>query len=258
MPPTESEFYPIGLSVIVPAYNEEALLKGVVEHLVKTIPGLGLPAEIIIVDDGSLDGTPALADELAAAHDVVSVHHHQRNQGFGATFRTGLECARLRYVMYTPADYNFSAKEFDIYLTLIKYADVVIGYRRERRKDLGVYPWLISVVYHRLVNLTFGLNFYDVNWLHMYRRDQVLNILGRSEGVFLLAETLIRARRRGLKIIGVDVDFIDRTAGTATSTKPGTIFKTLFELFRFLFSEVLLRKVRLWYRPHRSTKGGTK
>ena len=237
----QSESYPIGLSVIVPAYNEEILLRDAIEHLVRTVPGLGIPAEIVIVDDGSLDATPTIADELAAAHDVVSVHHHRQNQGFGGAVRTGFEHSRFQFVMYTPADYHFSAKEFDIYLTLIKYSDVVIGYRRERRRNVGLYPRLISVVYHWMINMLFRLDYYDVNWIHMYRRDHVLNILGHSKGVFLPAETLIRAKRRGLKIIGVDVDFVDRTAGTATSTKPGTIFRTIRDLAAFFLDEVFAK-----------------
>jgi dolichol-phosphate mannosyltransferase len=224
------------LSIIVPAYNEEKLLRGAIEHLVLTAPPHTNKVEIIIVNDGSKDSTGALADELAAKHEIVSVHHQSPNQGFGATVRHGFRKARYTYVTYIPVDYHFSAKEFDIYLTLIKYADIVIGYRRERRKELGVYPWMVSAFYHLMVNVVFRLNFYDVNWIHLYRREQLQKFVGQSEGVFLLAETLIKAKRCGLKIVGVDVDFTDREEGVATGVQTGTIFKTVRELLRFFFT----------------------
>lgn len=236
--------YREGLSVVVPALNEAALLEETVHHLVRTAPQHGIPVEIIVVDDGSRDATPEIADRLAANHAIVSAYHHDSNQGFGATVRTGFEHARYLYLVYTPVDYHFSAKEFDIYLTLIKYADIVIGYRRERRRNLRIYPWLISVTYHQLVNWLFRLNFYDVNWIHMYRRDQIFDFLGHSEGAFFLAETLIRARWRGARIIGVDVDFTERKAGVATGQRVGTIVKTLRELCRFFLVEALVHRFR--------------
>jgi glycosyltransferase involved in cell wall biosynthesis len=221
------------LSIVVPAYNEEKLLSAAVEHLVRTAPLHSDAVEIIIVNDGSKDSTGTLADELAAKHDIVSAYHQSPNQGFGATVRHGFRKAKHTYVTYIPVDYHFSAKEFDIYLTLIKYADIVIGYRRERRKELGFYPWMVSSFYHLLVNLVFRLNFYDVNWIHLYRRGQLQEFIGKSEGVFLLAETLIKAKRLGLKIVGVDVDFTDRKEGVATGVQTGTIFKTIRELADF-------------------------
>lgn len=222
------------LSIIVPAYNEEILLRGAVEHLVLTAPLHTDAVEIIIVNDGSKDSTGTLANELAAKHAIVSVYHQTPNKGFGATVRHGFQKAQNTYVIYIPVDYHFSSKEFDIYLTLIKYADVVIGYRRDRRKELGIYPWMVSAFYHLMVNLIFRLNFYDVNWIHLYRREQLQDFFGQSEGVFLLAETLIKAKRLGLKIVGVDVDFTDREEGVATGIQTGTIFKTIRELVGFL------------------------
>jgi glycosyltransferase involved in cell wall biosynthesis len=234
---TEGNDVENSLSIVVPAYNEEKLLRGTIEHLVRTAPLHTDAAEIIIVNDGSKDSTDTLANELAAKHEIVSVYHQSPNQGFGATVRHGFQKAQYTYVTYIPVDYHFSAKEFDMYLSLIKYADIVIGYRRERRKELGFYPWMVSSFYHLMVNLVFRLNFYDVNWIHLYRREQLEDFVGQSEGVFLLAETLINAKRLGLKIVGVDVDFADREEGVATGIQTGTIIRTLRELLGFLIKK---------------------
>ena len=218
---------------MVPAYNEEALVAHTVEHLVTTAPQWAEAVEIIVVDDGSTDATPGIIDDLAGRYPMVRAVHQVPNRGFGATVRLGFEHATQPYVMVCPSDYHFTLEDFDIYLALIKYADIVIGYRRHRRLDLPFRRRMVSAVYHLLVNALFRLNFYDVNWIHMYRRDQLPSFLGRSDGVFVLAENIIRANRLGLRIMGVDVNYTDRTAGVATGVKPRTIIATIRELLAF-------------------------
>lgn len=224
---------PVSLSIIVPAYNEEELLAHTVEHLLATGPE---DMEVIVVNDGSEDSTCQIVDELTDKHKKIIGVQVEKNQGFGKAVRTGFKRATKTYVMVCPVDYRFTLEDFDIYLVLIKYADIVIGYRRHRRLELPFYRKLVSSVYHLLVNLIFNLNFFDVNWIHMYKRDQIESYLGKSDGVFLLAENIIRAKRLGLRIAGVDVNYTERAAGVATGVKPNTILKTIKELFVFFFS----------------------
>ena len=84
----------------------------------------------------------------------------------------------------------------------------------------------------------FKLNFFDVNWIHMYHREQVPLFIGDSDGVFFLAENIIKAKRKGLKITGVDVNYVERTAGVATGIQSSTILKTVRELLRFFFKRL--------------------
>ncbi len=223
----------VSLSIVVPAYNEEDLLAHTIEHLLDTGPE---DVEVIVVNDGSADSTGRIVDELADAHEKVIGIQLEKNQGFGKAMRTGFKRASKTYVMVCPVDYRFTLEDFDVYLVLIKYADIVIGYRRHRRLELPFYRKFVSSVYHLLVNLIFNLNFFDVNWIHMYKRDQIESYLGKSDGVFLLAENIIRAKRLGQRIAGVDVNFTEREAGVATGVQPKTILKTIKELFAFFFS----------------------
>ncbi|MDA1091453.1 MAG: glycosyltransferase family 2 protein [Proteobacteria bacterium] len=225
------------LSVIVPVYNEEALINDAVEHLVKTASQWVDDLEIILVNDGSKDSSPAIIDQLAEKHDMVRALHQSPNKGFGATVRKGYEAATKELVTYCPADHHFTAEEFDAFLVLIKYADVVIGYRRHRRIELPFFNWMVSSGYHALISILYRLNFYDVNWIHLYHRNQIDSFLGKSDGVFLLAETLINANKKGLRVVGVDVQYVERQAGTPTGVQPKTIFKTLKEVFDFYFHQ---------------------
>lgn len=225
----------VSLSIVVPAYNEEDKLAEAVEHLLKTAPRWADEVEVIVVNDGSTDRTGRIVDELAARHENVIGIQKETNSGFGHTVRAGFQRAAKKYVMVCPADYRFTLEDFDIYLVLIKYADIVIGYRRHRRQNLPFYGKMVSRFYHVLVNLAFGLNFFDVNWIHMYKRNQIESYLGQSDGVFLLAENLIRAKRLGLRIVGVDVNYAERESGVPSGVQPKTILKTIRELLVFYF-----------------------
>lgn len=91
------------LSLIVPAYNEAILLDSTVRRLHAVVAGLKVTYEIIIVDDGSSDGTAAIADQLAATLASTRVHH-QKNAGIGGAFRAGAGLAAGDYLMLWPAD----------------------------------------------------------------------------------------------------------------------------------------------------------
>lgn len=228
----------VSLSIVVPAYNEEALIAHTVEHLLASGARYVDDLEVIIINDGSHDRTPQIIDRLAEKHANVRAFHQTPNRGFGASVRKGFENATKTYVMLCPVDYQFTLEDFEIYLVLIKHADIVMGYRRHRRENLPLYRYLVSTIYHLIVNILFRLNFFDVNWIHMYRREQLPSFMGQSDGVFLLAENLIRAKRRNLRMIGVDVSYIERAAGVATGIRPMTILNTIRELVVFLFKGV--------------------
>jgi dolichol-phosphate mannosyltransferase len=228
----------VSLSIVVPAYNEEALIIHTIEHLLNISHQWVDDFEVIIVDDGSSDKTPEIIDQLAQKYDTIHAYHQNPNRGFGATVRKGFENSAKHFVMVCPVDYLFTLEDFDIYLALIKYSDIVIGYRRHRRQELPFYRRLVSSVYHTMVNIFFKLNFFDVNWIHMYHREQIPLFIGDSEGVFFLAENIIKAKRLGLKITGVDVNYIERPAGVATGIKPLTILKTVRELLSFYFRQM--------------------
>ena len=99
------------LSYFFPAHNEAANLTGLVEEALATLPGLAEQFEIVIVDDGSKDATPALADELAAAHPAVRAVHHPTNLGYGAALRSGFAAARFDHLAYTDGDRQFKVAD---------------------------------------------------------------------------------------------------------------------------------------------------
>ena len=222
-----------GISIVVPAYNEEVLLENFLKTLLATSLNWGQVVEIIVVNDGSNDGTPRILDRITARYPEISALHIDKNCGFGVAIRTGMEKVTQPLVIFCPVDYAFTDRDFETYLALIKYTDVVIGYRRYRRLSLPLTQRLSSTTFHLFVNTLFGLNFFDVNWIHMYHREHLDLIVGKSEGAFLLAENLIRANENGLTIVGVDVSIVPRKDGVATGIQLGTIIKCFVEMVSF-------------------------
>ena len=151
------------LSCFFPAHNEEANLRGLVEEALATLPSLAETFEVVIVDDGSRDATPRIADELAAADPRVRAVHHPRNLGYGAALRTGFGAARHDLIAFTDGDRQFRVA--DIGRLTARHAqggaDAVVGFRIKRADPL------IRTLYakaYRLANrIFFGLRVTDVD-----------------------------------------------------------------------------------------------
>ena len=92
------------LSVFFPAYNEESNIKSTVLKAKKTLEGLAQSWEVIIVDDGSSDGTGLAADTLSRQDKRIKVIHHKPNRGYGGALKSGFEKAKYEWVAFTDSD----------------------------------------------------------------------------------------------------------------------------------------------------------
>src|SRR3954470_18141681 len=92
------------LTIAVPAYDGEATLEGAVDDALTAGRALGEPFEVLVIEDGSTDGNPALSDRLAEAHPEVRGHHHASNRGFTGAMRSYVRHAQGTYMFMAPAD----------------------------------------------------------------------------------------------------------------------------------------------------------
>ena len=99
------------LSVVFPAFNEEANIRAVVEDAYRTVPKLAPIFEIIVVNDGSKDRTGEICDRLVEELPEVRVVHHPRNRGYGAALKSGITLARYDLIFFTDADGQFDLNE---------------------------------------------------------------------------------------------------------------------------------------------------
>ena len=215
--------------VVLPAYNEQDNLACVVDDVIATFERLGHPCDILIVDDGSTDRTPEIAEQYAARFEYVHVIHHPTNLGFGGALRTGYAQAAGDLVVVIPTDRQFRCEDLDKCLPHLHDHDIVSCVRRERQDPLA--RRMASGTYRRLMRLLFGLSMADINWVKIYRTALIRRIQIQSQGPFIDTEILVKSHRLGARIAQVDVPHYPRIAGQATGAGLRAMAKTFTDLF---------------------------
>jgi dolichyl-phosphate beta-glucosyltransferase len=207
----------VGLSVVVPAYNEARRLRRNLPRLLEYVAGLGEPAEIIVVDDGSADDTAQVVTELGRGHPEVSLLRSAQNRGKGASVRTGMLTAREEHVLFTDADLAAPIEEAaKLRAGLAHGYDVAIGSRRLERSDIQVrQPWLRELAgraFTRLVSVCLlpGIRDSQCGFKAFHRRvvEPVFR-RQRLDGFSFDVEVLWLARRLGYRVIEVPVVWRD-------------------------------------------------
>ena len=203
------------LTVVVPVYNEEANLPACLRTLSGTLAGSS--HENLIVDDGSADGTLAIARQLAAERpETVRVLTHERNRGFGAALRTGFAEAQGKYVTSCPADFEMTPEDWQPFAEAMGSADVLVGCRH-RREGYNPLMRLNSWVYPKLVRLLFSLRLRDVNWISVYRRELMREVSITQTGIPMMVEILVKLRDQGATFREVDCRMQPRRVGKASA-----------------------------------------
>jgi glycosyltransferase involved in cell wall biosynthesis len=151
-----------GLSVVLPAYNEESVIAETVRRCVEVLSVLAPDFEVIVVDDGSKDRTGEIADQLAAQSPHVRVVHNQPNRGYGGALIAGFNAAHKSLSFFMDSDGQFDIADIDALLRLREQGHrAVLGYRKHRRDP---FPRLVNAWgWNMLVSLLFGLHVRDVD-----------------------------------------------------------------------------------------------
>jgi len=227
------------ISVFFPCYNEKDNIAGLVEKAVNALSGLADDFEIILVDDGSTDGTAELIDSLALESEKIKAIHHKANAGYGAALQTGFRAATKQLVFYTDGDGQFDIGELAGIMPLIKQYDIVSCYRINRQDNL--LRKLNAFCWTKLVCTLFGLKLKDIDCaFKLFKREIFDNIEMQSTGALIDTEILARASRKGYTITQTGVHHYPRTAGAQTGANIAVIlraFKELFELRSRILSE---------------------
>ncbi|MFN8371796.1 MAG: glycosyltransferase family 2 protein, partial [Anaerolineae bacterium] len=152
------------VTLFYPMYNELKSVRPTTEKALKVLRAVCEEFEILIVDDGSSDGSEKIADELAAEHPEVRVIHHEGNKGYGQALRTGFANASKDIVMYTDCDEPADLWLFAAALTHMEdpTIDMLIGYRLNRWD--GMRRFVYSKIYNGLVRFLFGVSVRDINF----------------------------------------------------------------------------------------------
>jgi glycosyltransferase involved in cell wall biosynthesis len=222
-----------GLSIVLPAYNEEANVEDAVKRVSAVASELGMPYEIILVNDGSADRTGEIGRELEQRIANFRLVEHYPNRGYGGALKAGFAAASHELITFFPADNQFDFGEISLLLEPChKGADIVSGYRAHRQdrfvRRLNAFGW------NSLVRLLFGYLCRDIDCgFKLFRREVLNNVHIVSDGAMIDTEFLAGAKARGYRIAEVPVTHLPRVAGEATGANLKVILKAFRDLWEF-------------------------
>ena len=220
-----SEFHPGRVVMVVPTYNERDNLEWIVGRLRRSVPA----ADVLVVDDGSPDGTGDLADRMAAADPQVTVVHRARKAGLGAAYLEGFEVALARgydVVGEMDADGSHRPEQLPDLLRALEHADLVIGSRWVPGGSVVNWPLarkVLSVGGNVYARLLLGIPVRDVTaGYRLFRRATLERIdldSVESAGYIFQTDLAFRTVRAGLRVVEVPIQFVERIRGESKMSR---------------------------------------
>lgn len=225
------------ISAFFPAYNDAGTISSMVISVLLTLRQLTDEYEVIVVNDGSQDNTPAILDELARVYpDEVRIIHHQQNRGYGGALRTGFYSATKDWIFYTDGDAQYDPRELKNLVELVHDdVDLVNGWKIERQDPL--HRIIIGRIYQYTIKLAFGLKLKDVDCdFRLMRREIFERVELTSNSGVICVELMKKVQDAGFRLTETPVHHFHRAYG-----------KSQFFRFRRL-AQVARDLTRLWYR----------
>ena len=225
------------LSLVMPAFNEAAVVHQAVAEADEALAKLAVDYEVLVVDDGSSDGTADAVRKAVRGRPRVRLLQHDTNRGYGAALRTGFEAARFDRVAFTDADCQFHLSDLACLLPLTEDHPVAVGYRQQRQDSR--WRCFISRSYNALVRLLLGTRVRDIYCaLKVFRRDMLARLLPQARGFFVNTEMLARARQYGCRVAEAGVRHRFRANG-CSKVSLADVPRVLGSLLPFWWGQVL-------------------
>ena len=218
------------ISAFFPAYNDEGSIEKLVHAAASLLPDLTEDYEIVVVDDGSTDGTADLLDRLQLRFPKLKVIHHGVNRGYGAALITGFSNCTKELIFYTDGDGQYDVSELARLLVALEdNVEMVTGYKI-RRSDPR-YRILTGRMYRDLVRFMFGLKVKDVDCdFRLFRRWILENVQLSCDSGVICVELIKKCQLRNYRIAEVPVHHYHRAFGRSQFFSPKHLSRVLIQL----------------------------
>jgi len=227
------------LSIIVPAYNEEARLRTTVTGILAAASVLDA-FEVIIVNDGSDDDTANIAAELAADHVNVSVINHPTNRGVGAAYWSGLKVARYPFLTLVPGDKAFESDCLPAFFSTVGQADIVISYRDNPAVRTPIRR-LLSIVCTGMLRLATGVPLRDGHSLFIWSIEKARRIPVPPDYRYHLT-TLCALLAESSTYAQIPVRLMPKPDASSRVLRPEVVFQLGWMMLKFILTRKLGRR----------------
>lgn len=240
------------LSVVIPAYNEEANLARCLTSVSAVLKRLKLEPEIIVINDGSGDKTGAIAKSFLKTIPGLKIVTNNPNRGYGGSLKAGFDAATKDLIAFFPADNQFDFSQISLLLGKMEEtgADIVSGIRIHRQD-----PWhrrLVGWAWNTGLRALFGYLASDIDCgFKLFRRETLSQVRLTSDSALIDTQLLAGARARGLPVAEVSLTHFPRTAGSSTGGNLRVWVKAWWALLKYwweLRQEIMVEQGKAVFR----------
>ncbi len=232
------------ISAFFPAYNDGGTISSMVLTALIALRQVTDDYEVIVVNDGSVDYTAQVLEELASRYPELRVIHHPKNRGYGGALRTGFASATKEWIFYTDGDAQYNPLEL---VKLVEAwhegVDVVNGYKIMRHDPIE--RKIIGVIYHNFVRLAFGFKLRDVDCdFRLMRRAMFDTVELESDSGTICLEMVKKFQDAGYIFVQVPVHHYHRVYGVSQFFNWRRLLRTAYQL-AVLWWKLVIRKEHL-------------
>ena len=231
------------LSILVPCYNEELLVKSSFKEIIKSLKSNKIKKyEIILIDDGSVDKSLTIVEKLQEKNKNIKIIKNKKNYGMGYNFFTGIKKSKGKYLILLPADNSHPASEISKMLNYIgSDYDLVTTYYSNHNKSRSIFRNLFTLAYTPVLNFIFGTNFKYFNGLTLYKTKDLKSLKFKNSSFSYQIEIFVYLfHKRKLKTKVIPTILKDRKKGSKAFRVKNSV-QVIFSIIRIFYQSIFYR-----------------
>jgi glycosyltransferase involved in cell wall biosynthesis len=231
----------LSLSVIMPALNEEKNIKEAIYSTLKAMDHYKIKGEMIVINDGSIDNTGKIIQEIIKNNKNIKLINHNKPMGIGYSFFDGIKFSEKDVVVMFPGDNENDSFDALSFFYLMNNVDIIVPFIHNSEVR-NRFRRLISSIYRFIINMSFGINLNYTNGTVFYRKCILEDIKLKSKGFFYQAEILIKLIRKGYMFAEIPNVLLKRNSGKSKAVS----FKSLLNIIKnylILFLDIHIKRI---------------